>query len=92
MKRKKLAPSNAKKTGRPWTVGVLSGGVVNIKHGTRTWVYISSDWHWDSVHCDRDRLAADLTLAKKVNAPVLCLGDLFDAMGGKYDPAQASRI
>ena len=86
MTRKKKVPSNAKKTGRPWKISVIPGGVVNIKHGTRTWVYISSDWHWDSVHCDRDRLAADLTLAKKVNAPVLCLGDLFDVMGGKYDP------
>jgi hypothetical protein len=49
-------------------------------------MYVSSDWHWDSIKCARDRLYDDLSLAKKLNAPVIAIGDVFDVMGGKYDP------
>lgn len=59
---------------------------LTIKGGRSFWVYLSSDWHWDSVKCDRDALHADLSLAKKIGAPVFALGDVFDAMGGKFDP------
>lgn len=69
-----------------WSTDRLSGGICRITFYNRAWVYVSSDWHWDSMHCDRDRLAADLALAKRLNAAVICLGDLFDCMGGKYDP------
>ena len=70
----------------PWTVETLNGGVTRISFAHRLWVLLTSDWHWDSVHCNRDRLAEDLALAKKYNAAVLSLGDHFDVMGGKYDP------
>lgn len=69
-----------------WQTESLSGGIGRITFCKSTWVLLSSDWHWDSLHCDRDRLAADLALAKRLNASVVCLGDLFDCMGGKYDP------
>jgi hypothetical protein len=67
-------------------VETLPGGVNRITFAQRLWVLLSSDWHWDSVKCDRDRLAADLAMAREVNAAVLSVGDLFDVMGGKYDP------
>jgi len=70
----------------PWSVESLSGGVTRITFQRRLWVLLSSDWHWDSVKCDRERLAADLDTAKRLNAAVLSIGDLFDVMGGKWDP------
>jgi hypothetical protein len=38
------------------------------------------------VKCNREKLTADLTKARELNAAVLSIGDHFDAMGGKYDP------
>ena len=70
----------------PWSVETLTGGVTRITFKLHLWVFVSSDWHWDSTHCDRERLAHDLGLAKKHHAAVLSLGDGFDAMGGKFDP------
>ena len=70
----------------PWNVESLNGGVTRITFEKRLWVLLSSDWHWDSMKCDRDRLAADLAKAKELNAAVLSIGDLFDVMGGKWDP------
>lgn len=75
------------KNGRRWTADSLGNSVSRItftKHSQ--WVYLSSDWHWDSVKCDRDRLLEDLVLAKKLDAAVCSFGDHFDCMGGKYDP------
>lgn len=69
-----------------WEAESLAGGVTRVTFEWRLWVYVSSDWHWDSVHCDRERLASDLATAKRLNAAVLSLGDLFDVMGGKFDP------
>ena len=70
----------------PWSVESLAGGVARITFAHSLWVFISSDWHWDSTHCDREKLAHDLSLAKQHHAAVLSLGDGFDAMGGKFDP------
>jgi hypothetical protein len=64
----------------------MDKGVTRITFEHRLWVLVSSDWHWDSIYCNRDRLKEDLDLAKKYNAAVLSLGDFFDAMGGKMDP------
>lgn len=71
-----------------WTVSHQVKGVARLAiRGAypRQWVYVSSDWHWDNPKCDRDRLKADLDRAKRLHAPVLCFGDLFCAMQGKYD-------
>jgi len=45
-----------------------------------------SDVHYDSVKCDRELLTKHLREAEKLNALVVINGDLFDLMGGKYDP------
>lgn len=45
-----------------------------------------SDVHWDSVHCDRNRLKRDLQEARKRGAIVHLVGDIFDFMQGRYDP------
>ena len=90
-KAKQAARAKSGRFSRPdrsddWTVESLSAGVTKVNFHRRLWVLLSSDWHWDSVKCDRDKLAADLDQAKRLNAAVLSLGDHFDAMGGKYDP------
>lgn len=83
-------PSSKTKPRRPergtWSVESLDGGVTRVTFGSTLWVLLSSDWHWDSVKCDRDRLKADLEMAKNHRAAVLSIGDHFDVMGGKYDP------
>jgi hypothetical protein len=81
-----MGGSKLKTVSDPWLVETLDGGVNRITFERRLWVLLSSDWHWDSVKCNREKLAADLALAKRVNAAVLSIGDHFDAMGGKYDP------
>ena len=45
-----------------------------------------SDVHYDSVKCDRELLTKHLKQAEKLGALVFINGDLFDLMGGKYDP------
>ena len=69
-----------------WAVESLDQGVTRVNFDRRLWVLLSSDWHWDSTHCDRERLKSDLETAKRVGACVLSIGDHFDIMGGKYDP------
>jgi hypothetical protein len=69
-----------------WNVDTLEDGVTRVTFGNSLWVLLSSDWHWDSVKCERDKLKEDLELAKRHKAAVLSIGDLFDVMGGKYDP------
>lgn len=83
---KKKPLKSYRTTTDPWSVETLAGGVTRITFKLHLWVFVSSDWHWDSTHCDRERLAHDLGLAKKHHAAVLSLGDGFDAMGGKFDP------
>ena len=81
-----VMPTRRRNASDPWTIETLEGGVNRLTFRARLWVLLTSDWHWDSVKCDRERLAADLAAAKKVNAAVLSIGDHFDVMGGKWDP------
>jgi len=48
-----------------WNAETLADGVTRISFRNSLWVLLSSDWHWDSVKCDRERLKADLELAKR---------------------------
>ena len=50
------------------------------------WYLLISDLHWDSPQSNRKLLQKLLMLAKERDAGVLIFGDLFDCMGGKYDP------
>jgi hypothetical protein len=47
---------------------------------------ITSDRHHDSVKCDRDLELEHLKEVKDRKGFILDVGDLFDAMQGKYDP------
>ena len=50
------------------------------------WMLLRGDAHHDNPHSDHDRQRADLDEAVRRGACVLDVGDLFCAMGGKYDP------
>ena len=47
---------------------------------------LMSDEHFDSPTCDRSLLKRHHEEAKRLNAPIFKFGDIFDCMGGKYDP------
>ncbi len=49
-------------------------------------MFIASDVHFDSVHCDRKQFFRDLDYAVKLDAEIFINGDLFDAMQGRFDP------
>ncbi|KKK72159.1 hypothetical protein LCGC14_2906680 [marine sediment metagenome] len=50
------------------------------------WVMLRGDVHHDSALCLRDLELQHLEMAKKRNAPIIDVGDLFDVMQGKFDP------
>jgi predicted phosphodiesterase len=47
--------------------------------------FISSDWHWDNVKCNRELLKSHLDKALKINAFIVVTGDMLCLMQGKYD-------
>jgi len=49
-------------------------------------ILVLSDLHWDSAKCQLDQLKRVFDEAKEIGAPILLLGDTWDAMQGKYDP------
>jgi predicted phosphodiesterase len=49
-------------------------------------ILVMSDIHFDSIDCDRRKLKYDLDNAKEKKVPIIIIGDLFDAMGAKFDP------
>lgn len=60
-----------------------------VKKGWERFYLLLSDIHLDNPHCRRDILSHDLNKAKAVEAKAFSFGDLFCAMGGKFDPRRA---
>ena len=58
----------------------------DVKSGWEQWFLLSSDRHFDSMHCDRKLMFADLNKARERNALIIDTGDFFSMMQGKYDP------
>lgn len=48
--------------------------------------FVTSDVHYDSIYCNRDQFIRDLQEAQKRDALICLVGDLFDAMNGRFDP------
>ncbi len=48
-----------------------------------------SDIHWDAVACNRTLLKRHLDEAQQRKIPVIIVGDIFDAMQGKFDPRRS---
>lgn len=59
---------------------------VERRKGWEQWLLLSSDWHFDSTHCDRAALKSALAECGERDAYWCAFGDVFDAMGGKWDP------
>lgn len=75
----------------PWSIKKTSQDVHRLelkfdKSGDTRWLLLTSDIHWDSVSCDREKLKKDLDLAAERQAAIFVFGDLLDLMQGKYDP------
>lgn len=56
-----------------------------VAAGWEQWLLITSDRHWDSKHTDRSLQRKHLEQAVERDALILDLGDLFDAMQGRWD-------
>lgn len=67
-----------------------SATVLTLRHfdiaaGWEQRYLLISDVHFDSPHCDRRLLTKHLDQAKASGAGIMCIGDWFDAMGGRND-------
>lgn len=52
-------------------------------------LFLASDLHVDAVSCNRDVLLADMQEAVNRNAMIFLIGDIFDAMQGRFDPRRS---
>lgn len=58
----------------------------DISPSWQRWYLLKADTHWDSPECDRQLLERLHKQAREREARIFEVGDLFDLMGGKYDP------
>lgn len=58
----------------------------NVCEGWERWYLLMADVHWDSPHCDRALLERYYQQARERDAGIFVFGDMFDLMGGKWDP------
>ena len=72
-----------------YTVKRLSGLAIevriNFNYGEKYPFLLTSDHHFDSTKCDREKLKKHHNLAKEKEAGIFCFGDLFDVMQGRSD-------
>jgi hypothetical protein len=61
----------------------------DILSGWEKWVFLSSDRHHDSAGCDRKLELEHLELCRERDASIIDVGDLYDAMQGRYDPRRS---
>jgi len=57
----------------------------DVYSGFEQWFLLTSDRHWDSVHSDRAMQKRHLDEAVARDAWIIDIGDLFDAMQGRFD-------
>jgi hypothetical protein len=65
---------------------VLSVRFPYVHEGWEQWILLTSDRHHDSKHANREFELEHLVKARARNARIVDVGDIFDAMQGKYDP------
>lgn len=73
-----------------WSATRLNADVLDLelKFGRLrddAWIFLASDAHVDSAHCDRATLTEHHRKAMERDAPIFHFGDTFDAMQGKWD-------
>jgi len=62
------------------------GAVTTLQSKNGFRILVTSDVHFDSIHCNRDEFFKDLDFAIEHEAKILIVGDFFDAMQGRFDP------
>lgn len=73
----------------PITNIVQEGAVTTITSKGGIKILQTSDIHFDSVSCNRERFLNDLKYAVYNDFWVLLIGDIFDAMNGRFDPRRS---
>lgn len=68
------------------SANVLTVRFPYVHAGWEQWVLLTSDRHHDSKHSNRELEIEHLEKARQRNARIVDVGDIFDAMQGKYDP------
>lgn len=72
---------------------VQAGAITSIDFdappGWSQWFLFQSDNHHDSPLCNRELEAEHLQEAVKRDAMIMVMGDLFDAMQGRFDPRRS---
>lgn len=64
-----------------------NGAITKIKTDDNEFrMFVVSDIHFDSTHCNRYQFFKDLDYAMRLGADIFIIGDLFDAMQGRFDP------
>lgn len=61
----------------------------DVQAGWEQWFLLRSDAHHDSAECNRELVKRHLDEAVKRKAYIMDFGDLFDCMGGRYDPRRS---
>lgn len=63
-----------------------TGAVTIIKTDDNEFrLFVTSDVHFDSAHCNRTQFFKDLDFALRLDADIYINGDFFDAMQGRFD-------
>lgn len=65
---------------------IQKGPITTINSNDGFNFFVTSDVHFDSVYCNRDRFFRDLDIAVERECNILIIGDLCDAMNGRFDP------
>ncbi len=89
-----MAKRKGKQSKRQWIVERDSRNTYTLRFDCQSLkfshdILFISDAHWDNPHCDRELLASHMRQAVEKDCPIICVGDFFCAMQGKYDPRQS---
>lgn len=66
-----------------------NGAVTSIETDKELKIVQMSDIHFDSIVCNREQFMIDLDYAKKIGGLIVIIGDMFDAMNGRFDPRRS---
>jgi len=70
--------------------GAVTTAKIDYSGGNKhSLLFVTSDLHIDSIGCNRDIMLEDFEEARKRDAKILLLGDIFDAMQGRFDPRRS---
>ena len=69
--------------------GAVTTITLDLSDASEQEVFVTSDLHIDSVYCNREYLIEDLKEAVRRKALILFVGDIFDAMQGRFDPRRS---